>query len=166
MTLVGLTLINYVPPFCQPTFSASSANFPSAQAEIGRGWENKNLSQPNPGLRAAGTPCRKGKLICVDLRCSDVAVALVIVAFGRDFVDALELHFNGAADGPLEVCEPDLKLLEVHGDTAPCSKPPVDIYLKLRFCNCKTQLSHQWQKEVWNKVLGHFVYKHVKKDRL
>ena len=103
--------------FHRPTYLFSQfCQFPiTPSRNTDRGLENKNLSQPNPGLRADGTPCRKGKKFCVDLRCSDVAVALVIVAFGRDFVDALELHFNGAADGPLEVCEPDLKLLEVQG---------------------------------------------------
>ena len=30
-----------------PSCSTSSANFPSAQAEPGRGWNNKNQSQPN-----------------------------------------------------------------------------------------------------------------------
>ena len=32
-----------------PSCSASSANFPSAQAEPGRGWNSQNQSQPNRG---------------------------------------------------------------------------------------------------------------------
>ena len=31
-----------------PTCSAASANFPLAQAEIGRGWNRKNQCQPKP----------------------------------------------------------------------------------------------------------------------
>ena len=46
---VGLTLICDVPQPIFPTFSASSANFLSAQAEADRKWssENHNHSQPN-----------------------------------------------------------------------------------------------------------------------
>ena len=32
-----------------PTCSATSVNVSSAQAELGRGWNNTNQSQPNPG---------------------------------------------------------------------------------------------------------------------
>ena len=37
--------------------SASSANFPSAQAEPSRGWNIQNQSQPNPSPQADMTPC-------------------------------------------------------------------------------------------------------------
>ena len=40
-----------------PNHTASSANFPSAQAEPGRRWSIPNLSQPNPGLRNDASPC-------------------------------------------------------------------------------------------------------------
>ena len=42
-----------------PSCSASSANFPSAQAEPGRGWNGQNQSQPNPGSPGDGSPCRE-----------------------------------------------------------------------------------------------------------
>ena len=50
----------------------------------------------------------------------------------------------------------------IQGDPAPCSKPPVDIELKLRFSIrtlYKTKFSHQCQREVWKKVLDHPVVK-------
>ena len=37
--------------------SASSANFPSAQAKPDRRWNKQNLSQPNPPIWADGPPC-------------------------------------------------------------------------------------------------------------
>ena len=40
-----------------PSCPAASAQFPSAQAELGRQWKNQNPSQPNPGLWADETPC-------------------------------------------------------------------------------------------------------------
>ena len=40
-----------------PSCSTSSANFPSAQAEPGRGWNSPNQSQPNPAIRPDGPPC-------------------------------------------------------------------------------------------------------------
>ena len=39
--------------------SASSAYFPSAQAEQGRGWNNQNQSQPTPAFRADALACRQ-----------------------------------------------------------------------------------------------------------
>ena len=39
-----------------PSCSASSANFPSAQAEPGRGWNSQNLSQPNRGSPGDWSP--------------------------------------------------------------------------------------------------------------
>ena len=41
-----------------PSCSASSAKFPSAQAEPGRGWNSQNPSQQNPVSAHFGTPCR------------------------------------------------------------------------------------------------------------
>ena len=35
-----------------PTCLATSANFPSAQAELGRGWNSINQNQPHPGMSA------------------------------------------------------------------------------------------------------------------
>ena len=43
-----------------PSCSASSANFPSAQAEPGRGWNSQNQSQPNPGSPGDVSPCTLG----------------------------------------------------------------------------------------------------------
>ena len=40
-----------------PSCPASSANFPSAQAEPGRGWNNQNTSQPNRGSPGDVSPC-------------------------------------------------------------------------------------------------------------
>ena len=56
---VGLTLIWNVPPPClwPARCSASSANFPSVKAELGRGWNNTNQSRPNQGSLVDGTPC-------------------------------------------------------------------------------------------------------------
>ena len=52
---VGLTLIWDVPSSAR--CSASSANFPSAQAEPGLWWRSPNQSQPNPANRPDGSPC-------------------------------------------------------------------------------------------------------------
>ena len=47
----------------------------------------------------------------------------------------------------------------MQGDQAGCSKPPVDIDVTCESCvlvqgpDTKTQLSHQCQREVWNKLL-------------
>ena len=40
-----------------PTCSATSAIFPSAQVELGRGWNIPNQSQPNPSSPGDGPPC-------------------------------------------------------------------------------------------------------------
>ena len=40
-----------------PTCSATSAKFPSAQAELGRGWKSINQSQPIPGSPADASSC-------------------------------------------------------------------------------------------------------------
>ena len=40
-----------------PSCSATSANFPSVQAELGRGLNSSNQCQPNPGLPADAHPC-------------------------------------------------------------------------------------------------------------
>ena len=40
-----------------PSSSGSSANFPSAQAQPGRGWNSQNQSQPIPGSPGDGSPC-------------------------------------------------------------------------------------------------------------
>ena len=40
-----------------PSCSASSANFSSVKAEIGRGWNSQNQSRPNPGSPGDGPPC-------------------------------------------------------------------------------------------------------------
>ena len=40
-----------------PTCSASSAHFPSAQAEPGRWWNSPNKIQPNPAIRPDGPTC-------------------------------------------------------------------------------------------------------------
>ena len=45
---VGLTLIYDVTIL--PSFPATAANFPSAQAEPDRGWNSQNLRQPNRQL--------------------------------------------------------------------------------------------------------------------
>ena len=37
---------------------AHSVKFSSAKAELGRQWNTQNQSQPNPGAREDGTPCR------------------------------------------------------------------------------------------------------------
>ena len=60
-----LTLILGYYTIC-PRFSASSANFPSAQAESGRGWNSQNQSQPNPGSLGDGLPCTGWPLNVVD----------------------------------------------------------------------------------------------------
>lgn len=39
------------------TRKASSAKFQSAQAELDRQWNNKNLCQPNPGVWPLESPC-------------------------------------------------------------------------------------------------------------
>ena len=39
-----------------PNCPASSTNFPSAQAEPGRGWNNQILCQPNTTIRGNGPP--------------------------------------------------------------------------------------------------------------
>ena len=40
-----------------PSCPAKSAKFQSAQAELGRHWNNQIQSQPNPDLRGDGTLC-------------------------------------------------------------------------------------------------------------
>ena len=47
------------------------------------------------------------------LRESEVVVGLVCVTFGCDVIDALELHFHRAANGPLKVGKSNLELLKV-----------------------------------------------------
>ena len=42
-----------------PSCSSSSANFPSAQAETGRGRNSQNQSQLNPGSTGDGSPCSR-----------------------------------------------------------------------------------------------------------
>ena len=43
-----------------PNCPAASAKLPSAQAELGRQWNNQNSCQPNPGSRPDGPPCTVG----------------------------------------------------------------------------------------------------------
>ena len=52
------------------------------------------------------------------LRESEVLVGLVCVTFRCDVVDALELHLNGAAYGPLKVGKSNLELLKVQTEAA------------------------------------------------
>ena len=54
---VGWVYLHFGCSTMLPSCPALSAKFPSAQAELGRLWNNQNQIQPNPGARADGTPC-------------------------------------------------------------------------------------------------------------
>ena len=78
----------------------------------------------------------------------------IMIGSGKvaDFSDifSVESHLGNGGE---EFCDVFVMLASIQGDPAPCSKPLVDIDLKLRF-SIRTQLSHQCQLEVLNKVLG------------
>ena len=51
------TWISSVPLHCLPDSAWADGNLAEAAGQLGKMVEHRNQSQPNPGLRAHGTPC-------------------------------------------------------------------------------------------------------------
>ena len=59
--LVDLGWVDYDLAVAQPSCPATSAKFPSAQAELGRQCNTQNSSQPNPVHEQMGRPLQSSK---------------------------------------------------------------------------------------------------------